>query len=564
MTARIQQFIFPAIVDRSPLIVAVGTSGNSPTLARRVRTQIEALLPQRLGHLADYAGRWRDAVKAALPQLPLRLRFWEAFLNGPIATQLLAGHENGADEAMRSTLAAAREAGTANRGEVYLIGVGPGDPDLLTIRALQLLQQADVLLYDRLVSPAILDRARRDAVRINVGKSPGVHDMTQDYINGQLLEWARRGMRVARVKGGDPFVFGRGGEELAAMREAGIPVVVVPGITAGLGAAASASVPLTQRGHSQSVTFVTATGAGSGSLEWSALARTGQTVVFYMGGAQIAYIAAQLAGHGLPASHPVAIVERATWDDERVLPATLGEVAALASNAALRSPSLLIVGEVAAFAIARGLPETARPPVSGMRDQGIRMSLRRGFVDAVGNTPLIRLEGLSRETGCEILGKAEFMNPGGSVKDRAAKWIVLDAEARGVLKPGGTVVEGTAGNTGIGLAHVCNARGYRCVIVMPDNQSAGEIPPDRGARRRDAKGEGRPLQRSEPVPACRAPIGGGTAGCGLGQPVRQHGQPPRPCRVDRTRDLGTDGWPHGCLCCSERHRRHAGGNSPST
>jgi uroporphyrin-III C-methyltransferase/precorrin-2 dehydrogenase/sirohydrochlorin ferrochelatase len=359
------QFIFPAIVDRSPLIVAVGTSGNSPTLARRVRTQIEALLPQRMGQLADYAGRWREAVKTALPHLPLRLRFWEAFLSGPIATQLLSGRETGADEAMRAALDVAREAGIASRGEVYLIGVGPGDPDLLTIRALQLLQQADVLLYDRLVSPAIMDRARRDAVRINVGKSPGAHDMTQDYINGQLLEWARRGMRVARVKGGDPFVFGRGGEEMAAMREAGIPVVVVPGITAGLGAAASASVPLTQRGHSQSVTFVTATGAGSGSLDWSALARTGQTVVFYMGGAQIAYIAAQLAGQGLPATHPVAIVERATWDDERVLPTTLGEVATLASELALRSPSLLIVGEVAAFAIARGLPETARPPVSG-------------------------------------------------------------------------------------------------------------------------------------------------------------------------------------------------------
>jgi uroporphyrin-III C-methyltransferase/precorrin-2 dehydrogenase/sirohydrochlorin ferrochelatase len=359
------QFIFPAIVDRSPLIVAVGTSGNSPTLARRVRTQIEALLPQRMGQLADYAGRWREAVKSALPQLPLRLRFWEAFLSGPIATQLLSGREAGADEAMRAALATAREAGTANRGEVYLIGVGPGDPDLLTIRALQLLQQADVLLYDRLVSPAIMDRARRDAVRINVGKSPGAHDMTQDYINGQLLEWAQRGLRVARVKGGDPFIFGRGGEELAAMREAGIPVVVVPGITAGLGAAASASVPLTQRGHSQSVTFVTATGAGSGSLDWSALARTGQTVVFYMGGAQIAYIAAQLAGQGLPATHPVAIVERATWDDERVFPTTLGEVATLARESALKSPSLLIVGEVAAFAIARGLPETARPPVSG-------------------------------------------------------------------------------------------------------------------------------------------------------------------------------------------------------
>jgi uroporphyrin-III C-methyltransferase / precorrin-2 dehydrogenase / sirohydrochlorin ferrochelatase len=359
------QFIFPAIVDRSPLIVAVGTSGNSPTLARRVRTQIEALLPQRMGQLADYAGRWREAVKAALPHLPLRLRFWEAFLSGPIATQLLSGREAGADEAMRAALAVAREAGTANRGEVYLIGVGPGDPDLLTIRALQLLQQADVLLYDRLVSPGILDRARRDALRINVGKAPGAHDMTQDYINSQLLEWAQRGMRVARVKGGDPFVFGRGGEELAAMREAGIPVVVVPGITAGLGAAASASVPLTQRGHSQSVTFVTATGAGSGSLDWNALARPGQTVVFYMGGAQITHIAAQLAEHGMPATHPVAVIERATWVDERVFPTTLGAVAGLAGEVKLQSPTLLIVGEVAAFAIARGLPETARPPVAG-------------------------------------------------------------------------------------------------------------------------------------------------------------------------------------------------------
>jgi uroporphyrin-III C-methyltransferase/precorrin-2 dehydrogenase/sirohydrochlorin ferrochelatase len=359
------QFIFPSVVDRSPLVVAVGTSGQSPTLARRVRTQIEALLPQRLGDLAGYAGRWRGAVKAALPDLPRRLRFWDGFFGGPIATQLLSGKPEGADEAMRAALAEAREAGTAGRGEVYLIGVGPGDPDLLTIRAQQLLQQADVLLHDRLVPPEILDRARRDALRINVGKTPGAHVHTQDYINGQLVEWARRGLRVARVKGGDPFIFGRGGEELATLRAAGIPVVVVPGITAGLGAAASASVPLTQRGMSQSVTFVTATGAGSGSLDWSALARPGQTVVFYMGAAQIAHITARLSGQGLPPSHPVALVERATWPDERVLPTTLGEVEAAASQAQLRSPTLLIVGEVAAFAIARGLPETAQPPATG-------------------------------------------------------------------------------------------------------------------------------------------------------------------------------------------------------
>jgi uroporphyrin-III C-methyltransferase/precorrin-2 dehydrogenase/sirohydrochlorin ferrochelatase len=346
-------FIFPAIIDRSPLIVAVGTAGSSPTLARRVRTQIEALLPERLGALAQYAGRWRHAVRAALPEISTRLRFWEGFFNGPVATSLLSGNAADADVTMQRNLEQARVASSAQAGEVYLIGVGPGDPDLLTLRAQQLLQQADVLLYDRLVPELILGRARRDAEKINVGKTPGRHEHTQEYINQLLVEHARAGKRVARVKGGDPFIFGRGGEELQVLREAGVPVVVVPGITAGLGAAASAGIPLTHRGLAQAVTFVTATGAGSASLDWRALAQEKHTVVFYMGAAQLAHIVTMLLEHGLPGTQPVALLERATWPDERVLKSTLAQLPSMAAASQLRSPTLLVVGEVAALAQAK-------------------------------------------------------------------------------------------------------------------------------------------------------------------------------------------------------------------
>jgi uroporphyrin-III C-methyltransferase / precorrin-2 dehydrogenase / sirohydrochlorin ferrochelatase len=347
-------FIFPAIVDRSPLIVAVGTAGSSPTLARRVRTQIEALLPARLGLLATYAASFRDAVKKALPDVPARLRFWDGFFNGPVAASVLAGNSVGADDHMRAAIESARAAAGEARGEVYLIGVGPGDPDLLTLRAQQLLQQADVILHDRLVPDAILDRARRDAERINVGKTPGRHENTQEYINQLLVDEARKGRRVARVKGGDPFIFGRGGEEMAVLRDAGIPVVVVPGITAGLGAAASAGIPLTMRGLSQAVTFVTATGARGDALNWSALAHTQHTVVFYMSAAQIEHITSSLIAHGLPGGQPVALLERATWPDERVLKSTLADLPRLAHAAKLQSPTLLVIGEVAALARVRG------------------------------------------------------------------------------------------------------------------------------------------------------------------------------------------------------------------
>jgi uroporphyrin-III C-methyltransferase/precorrin-2 dehydrogenase/sirohydrochlorin ferrochelatase len=363
-------FIFPAVVDRSPLIVAVGTSGSSPTLARRVRTQIEALLPERLGQLARYAARWRESVRRALPELPQRLKFWDAFFSGPIATQVLHGNESAADAAMQVTLDQARSAAGAHQGEVYLIGVGPGDPDLLTLRAQQLLQQADVLLHDRLVPDVILGRARRDAERINVGKTPGRHEHTQEYINQLLVDYARRGLRVARVKGGDPFIFGRGGEELQMLRAAGIPVVVVPGITAGLGAAASAGIPLTQRGVSQGVTLVTATGADGANLNWAALAQQRHTIVFYMSAAQLDLIVERLTSHGLPQSHPAALIERATWPEERVLSGTLGEVAALARQANLGSPALLVVGEVAALAQWRHSLATPAVPLAGQRSTG--------------------------------------------------------------------------------------------------------------------------------------------------------------------------------------------------
>jgi uroporphyrin-III C-methyltransferase/precorrin-2 dehydrogenase/sirohydrochlorin ferrochelatase len=271
-----------------------------------------------------------------------------------VAASLVSGNAAGADEAMQRVLDQSRVAAGAQQGEVYLIGVGPGDPDLLTLRAQQLLQQADVILHDRLVPEAILSRARRDAERINVGKSPGAHEHTQEYINQLLVKQAQTGRRVARVKGGDPFIFGRGGEELQVLREAGIPVVVVPGITAGLGAAASAGIPLTLRGQSQAVTLVTATGANSSSLNWPALASPQQTVVFYMSAAQIDHIVAQLRTHGLPGAQPVALIERATWPQERILKSTLAELPALARGAGLLSPTLLIVGEVAALAQVRG------------------------------------------------------------------------------------------------------------------------------------------------------------------------------------------------------------------
>jgi uroporphyrin-III C-methyltransferase/precorrin-2 dehydrogenase/sirohydrochlorin ferrochelatase len=344
--------IMPAIIDRSPVIVAVGTSGHSPALAHHLRAQLESFLPERLGELALLAGRLRERVRQALPE-GRRRRFWEQLFAGSAAGQVLSGQSGAAQiliEAAQALLQVQPDAAGSGRGEVYLIGAGPGDPDLLTLRAQQLLQQADVVLYDRLVSDAVLARARREATRVYVGKESGRHRITQERIHALLLQYAGRGLRVARLKGGDPFVFGRGGEEIAVLAAAGITVTVVPGITAALGAAASAGLPLTQRGVAQSVTLVTAMGEGAEALDWRALAAPLQTVVFYMGVSQLPRIVERLQAHGAPAERPVAIIEHATLPAQRLISSPLSQIVARARAAGIGAPALLIVGEVASRA----------------------------------------------------------------------------------------------------------------------------------------------------------------------------------------------------------------------
>jgi uroporphyrin-III C-methyltransferase / precorrin-2 dehydrogenase / sirohydrochlorin ferrochelatase len=365
--ARGSSAVMPAIVDREPLLVAIGSSGQSPTLARRLRAQLEAWLPARLGQLARFAGEQREAVVRAMPDLDRRRRFWDDVLTGPIASAVLAGQEARAGDLMQAHLQAVANGSTPARGEVYLIGAGPGDPDLLTVRALQLMQQADVVLYDRLVSDAVLQRVRRDAQRIDVGKQSGHHRVTQERIHALLLEHALQGRRVARLKGGDPFIFGRGGEEIDVLQRAGVPVIAVPGVTAALGAASAATLPLTQRGIALSVTFVTATGEGASELNWAALALPLQTVVFYMGVAQLPLIVEHLRAHGAPVTRPVAIIERATLPEQRVIAGTIGSIVEVAARAQVIAPALLIVGEVAS----RAMQTAALAPVqfiSGVGD----------------------------------------------------------------------------------------------------------------------------------------------------------------------------------------------------
>jgi uroporphyrin-III C-methyltransferase/precorrin-2 dehydrogenase/sirohydrochlorin ferrochelatase len=339
-------FILPAIVDRSPVIVAVSSAGTTPVLARRVREQIEALLPERLGALARFAGTQREHVNSTL-QPALRRPFWERFFGAASNLQALTQDESAARQAFNAELQAfAAHKDAVALGEVYLIGAGPGDPDLLTLRALQLLQQADVLLYDRLVSPAILDRARREATRIFVGKDVGDSTLAQERINDMLVSHARRGLKVARLKGGDPLIFGRGGEEIAAVVRHGIAVTVVPGITSALGAAAAAQIPLTLREVSQSVTFAPGHVAVADTLDWPALARSGHTVVFYMAMAQLAALTERLRKAGAPPDRPVALIAQATLPTQRVVHGTLADIAETARTSGLGAPALLFVGEV--------------------------------------------------------------------------------------------------------------------------------------------------------------------------------------------------------------------------
>jgi uroporphyrin-III C-methyltransferase/precorrin-2 dehydrogenase/sirohydrochlorin ferrochelatase len=346
-------FIFPAVVDRSPIIAAVSSGGESPVLARRVREQIEALLPQRLGALARFMGARRKSVQNTLGALTRR-PFWERIAGGIVGTRVLAGDEAGAEKAFENELRTSRLTGANGLGEVYLIGAGPGDPDLLTLRAQQLLQQADVVLYDRLVPDAVVDRSRRDAERVFVGKDHGDHK-AQDRINELLVEYARKGLRVARLKGGDPFIFGRGGEEIEVLTRYGIPYISVPGITAALGAASSAGIPLTHRRLAQSVTFVAGHVLDDESLDWHALAGARRTVVFYMGVSHLDRIVAKLRDSGAKADHPVAIVERATLPDQRTLRGTLETIEEIARSAGVTAPALLIVGDVTMFLAAETL-----------------------------------------------------------------------------------------------------------------------------------------------------------------------------------------------------------------
>ncbi len=351
----VSTFIFPAIVDRSPILIAISSGGQAPVLARRIREQMEALLPARLGALARFMGDRRKAVKRAL-RTAARRSFWERIVGGIVGARVFAGDdvEAGKDfERELRTTHLTRSAGTGGLGlgECYLIGAGPGDPDLLTLRALQLLQQADVILYDRLVPAAVLERARRDAERVFVGKQPGNHT-TQERINELLVHYARLGLRVARLKGGDPFIFGRGGEEIEVLAAHGIPYIVVPGITAALGAAASANIPLTHRKLAQSVTFVTGHVLDDESLDWHSLARARQTVVFYMGVGHLPQIVAKLRSAGAPADHPVAVVERATLPEQRTLRGSLETIVSTVQAANVTPPALLIVGDVTALAAA--------------------------------------------------------------------------------------------------------------------------------------------------------------------------------------------------------------------
>jgi uroporphyrin-III C-methyltransferase/precorrin-2 dehydrogenase/sirohydrochlorin ferrochelatase len=343
----LSRFIVPAIVDRSPVIVAVGSSGDAPVLTRRLREKLEVFLPQRLGTLAQLAGKLRDAVKSRVEVPAARRRFWERLFDGPIAADVLAGRDVELAEArLKEELRVASESGKP-AGEVVLVGAGPGDPGLLTLRALRALQNADVVLYDRLVSDEIVDLARRDAERIYVGKAAGNAHVSQEGINDLLVKLALQGKRVCRLKGGDPFIFGRGGEELEALAAHGIRFEVVPGITAAAGCAAYAGIPLTHRDYAQSLTLVTGHCKGeTDKVDWDLLARPGQTVVFYMGLGHLENILTQLTARGVPTSRAAAIIEQGTRATQRVITGTLEDLAHKAREALIESPALLIVGEV--------------------------------------------------------------------------------------------------------------------------------------------------------------------------------------------------------------------------
>ncbi|WP_182074317.1 MULTISPECIES: siroheme synthase CysG [unclassified Serratia (in: enterobacteria)] len=338
-------FIFPSIIDRSPLVVAVSSSGQAPVLARLLREKLEALLPASLGQMAQVAGRWRGQVKQRLASIGERRRFWENTFGGRFATLVANGQTAQAERQLEQDLHRFAAGDEGAQGEIALVGAGPGDVGLLTLRGLQVMQQADVVLYDHLVSGEILDLVRRDAERICVGKRAGAHSVIQEETNRLLVELAQQGKRVVRLKGGDPFIFGRGGEELQVAAAAGIPFQVVPGVTAAAGATAYAGIPLTHRDHAQSVTFITGHCRPDGDgLDWADLARARQTLAIYMGTMKAADISQRLIAHGRDAATPVAVISRGTHADQQVQIGTLEQLEYLAQRAPL--PALLVIGEV--------------------------------------------------------------------------------------------------------------------------------------------------------------------------------------------------------------------------
>ena len=341
-------FIMPAVLDRSPLLVAIASGGTSPLLTRMLKARFETAIPAAYGRLAEFAGGYRDRIKELIPNMTRRRRFWQMMIDGPVAEHLFSGQLEQAESLMENLLAEAAADGDKRPiGEVYLVGTGPGDPDLLTFRALRLMQQADVVLYDRLIGDGILNLVRRDARRIYVGKLPKKHTVSQEEIGKMLIRLAKEGKRVLRLKGGDPFVFGRGGEEIEALSENGITFQVIPGVTAATGCAAYAGIPLTHRDHAQGCIFVTGHEKdGELDLNWNSLIQPHQTVVVYMGLSSLEPITEGFLKHGADPETPAAVIENGTREGQRVISGTLASLPGRTAAAKIESPALIIVGSV--------------------------------------------------------------------------------------------------------------------------------------------------------------------------------------------------------------------------
>jgi uroporphyrin-III C-methyltransferase / precorrin-2 dehydrogenase / sirohydrochlorin ferrochelatase len=340
-------FITPSIVDRSPIVIAISTGGAAPVIARILRARIESIVPSAFGQLASFTGTFRDRIASAIKTGRGRRRFWERMIDGPAGDMFLNGNTDRAHQQITDDLEQYVAGSSQKTGEVYLVGAGPGDPDLLTFRALRLMQRCDVILYDRLVGEDIMSLVRRDARRIYVGKMAQEHTMAQEDISDLMVRLAKQGNRVLRLKGGDPFIFGRGGEEIEKLAENGIAFQVVPGITAAAGCGAYAGIPLTHRDHAQACTFVTAHGKdGALALDWKALIHPGQTVAVYMGLANLPVLAEGARALGVDMSTPVAIVQNGTRQDQVVVTGTLADIAGRAEAAELKSPAMIIIGSV--------------------------------------------------------------------------------------------------------------------------------------------------------------------------------------------------------------------------